>query len=82
MPWPERRHTKKGAELYAVCFVLTDVIPILNHDKIVIVTNSEDVFKGALGGAPKWRRHGWRGASGSVAELGLWSKVLALIACV
>ena len=54
------------AELYAVYFVLTDVIPILNHHKILIVTDSEYMFKGALGGVLKWRRHGWRGACGVV----------------
>ena len=79
---PECRLTNNGAELYAVYFVLTDIIPILNHDKSLIVTTSEFVFKGALGGAQKWRRHGWRGASGLVAGSGLWSKVLALIECV
>ena len=78
----ECRHTNNGAELYAVYFVLTDIISILNHDKVLIVTDSKYVFKGALGGAQKWRRHGWRGASCPVADSGLWSKVLALIECV
>ena len=78
----ECRQTNNGAELYAIYFVLTDIIPIFNHDKVLIVTYSKHVFKGALGGALKWRRHGWRGAYGLVADSGLWSKVLALIECI
>ena len=76
------RQTNNGAELYANYFVLTDIIPMLNHDKSLIVADSESVFKGAPGGAQNWRRHGWRGAFGLVADSGLSSKVLALIECV
>ena len=78
----ECRQTNNGSELYAVYSVLTDVIPILELDKIVIITDSEYVFKGVLGGAAKWRRHGWRGASGPVANYWLWARVLALLECV
>ena len=78
----ECRQTSNGVELYAVCFVLTDIIPIVNHDRVLIVIDQEYVYKGALCGAQKWRRHGWRGASGLVADSGLWSKHVALIECV
>ena len=78
----ECRQTNNGAELYAVYFVLTDLIPVVNHDKVLIVTDSEYVFKGALGGAHKWRRHALHGASGLGADSWLWSKVSALNECV
>ena len=81
-PVPAECHqTNSGSELYAVYYVLTNVIPILELDKIVIITDSEYVFKGVLGGAAKWRRHDWRGACGPVADSWLWAKVLALLVC-
>ena len=78
----ECRQTNNGSELYVVYYVLADVIFILELDKIVIITDSGYVFKGVLGGAAKWRRHGWRGASGPVADSWLWARVLALFECV
>ena len=78
----ECRQTNNGSELYALYYVLNDVIPILGLDKILIITDSEYLFKGVLGGAAKWRRHGWRVASGPAANSWLWAKVLALLECV
>ena len=61
---------------------LTDVLPQLAASKVLIVTDSEYVYKGVLGGAHKWRRHGWRGSDGPVADASLWKRVLALLECV
>ena len=41
-------------------------------------TNCNLVFLGVTGEAARWKRHGWRNASGPVSHLDIWEQVLGL----
>ena len=44
--------------------------------RLVVVFDSENVFKGALEWSEKWRRHHWHIASGEVGHRDLWEQIV------
>ena len=46
--------------------------------KLVVVLDSEYVFKGITHRSEKWRRHWWRTSSGEVGHRDLWEQILWL----
>ena len=44
----------------------------------VFCTDCNLVFLGVTGGAARWKRHGWRNASGPVSHVDIWEEVLGL----
>ena len=47
-------------------------------ERLVVVLDSEYVYKGITQRSEKWRRHGWRTSSGDVGHRDLWEHILWL----
>ena len=41
-------------------------------ERMVVVVDSEYIFKAITVWTEKWKRHGWRTSSGEVGHRGLW----------
>ena len=67
--------TNIRAELWAALWALRRHQPGVRE---VFCTDCNLVFLGVTGGAARWRRHGWRNASGPVAHVDIWEHVLGL----
>ena len=47
-------------------------------ERMVVVLDSEYVFRGITVWSDKWRRHGWKMSSGEVGYRDLWELILCL----
>ena len=74
VPTPERQSVSRG-ELRGILHALRVRQP---GEKMVVVLDSEYVYKGALSWSPKWKRHGWRTSTGEVGHRDLWEAILEL----
>ena len=72
---PHARQSVSRAELRGVLRVLQLLRP---GERMVIVLDSEYVYKGIIDWSHKWRRHGWKTASGEVGHRDLWETILQL----
>ena len=45
-------------------------------ERLLVVMDSEYIFKGITDWSVKWRRHSWRTASGEVGHRDLWEQIL------
>ena len=61
------------AELRGVFRALCTCKP---REHLVVVLDSEYVYKGMMARSPKWRCHSWWTASGEVAHKDLWETIL------
>ena len=88
---PPPQYTKESLNKFREIFVQipSSVIivpspPCINYalapwrpgERLAVVMDSEYVFKGIMEWSPKWRRHGWRTASGEVGHKDLWETIL------
>ena len=74
VPPSERQSVSRGG-LRGVLHALQSQRP---QERMVIVLDSEYVFKGIMEWSAKWRRHSWRTASGEVGHRDLWEAILEL----
>ena len=74
VPAHERQSISRG-ELRGVLRALQDRRP---GERMVVVLDSEYVYKGVVEWSPKWRRHAWRCSTGEVGHRDLWEAILWL----
>ena len=74
VPAHERQSVSRG-ELKGVLHAMLTRGP---GERMVVVLDSEYVFKGITQWSDKWRRHGWRTSSGEVGHRDLWGQILWL----
>ena len=72
IPESERQSVSRG-ELRGV---LHAILQRWQGERLIVVPDSEYVYKGIMEWLPKWRRHGWRAASGEVGHRDLWEEIL------
>ena len=72
IPESERQSVSRG-ELQGVLHAILQRRP---GEQLVVVLDSEYVYKGIMEWSAKWRRHGWRTASGEVGHRDLWEQIL------
>ena len=72
IPESERQSVSRG-ELRGV---LHAILQRRQGEQLVVVLDSEYVYKGIMEWSAKWRRHGWRTASGEVGHRDLWEQIL------
>ena len=72
IPESERQSVSRG-ELRQVLHV---ILPRRRGERLVVLLDSEYVYKGIMEWSAKWRRHGWRTASGEVGHRDLWEEIL------
>ena len=58
--------------------VLHAMLARASDEQLVVVLDSDYVFKGITQWSDKWRRHGWRTSSGEVGHRDLWEQILWL----
>ena len=71
----ERQNVSR-AELWGV--VLHALLQRQPLERMVVVLDSEYVYKGAMEWLVKWRGHGWRCSTGEVEHRDLWEEILYL----
>ena len=72
IPESERQSVSRG-ELRGVLHAILQRKP---GERMVVVIDSEYVFKGIMEWSPKWRRHGWHASMGEVGHRDLWEQIL------
>ena len=72
VPVGERQSVSRG-ELRGVLHALLHRSP---GERLVVVLDSEYVYKGIVEWSPKWRRHGWRTTGREVGHRDLWETIL------
>ena len=56
--------------------VLHAILSRTQGERMVVVLNSEYIFKGITIWSDKWRRHGWKTSSGEVGHRDMWEHIL------
>ena len=72
IPESERQSVSRG-ELRGVIHA---ILQRRQGERLVVVLDSEYVYKDIMEWSAKWRRHGWRTASGEVGHRDLWEQIL------
>ena len=72
IPEPERQSVSRGG----LRGVLHAILQRRPGERLVVVLDSEYAYKGIMEWSAKWRRHGWRTASGEVGHRDLWEQIL------
>ena len=72
IPESERQSVSKGK----LRGVLNAIVQRRRAERLVVVLDSEYVYKGIMEWSAKRRRHGWRMASGEVGHRDLWEQLL------
>ena len=72
IPETERQSVSRG-ELRGVLHAILQRRP---GELLIVVLDSEYVYKGIMEWLPKWQRHGWRAAGVEVGHRDLWEQIL------